>query len=226
MQLPGQFTRWSQSVAHRALRPQPLPLIFALSGPGYQFLPQIYDRWQQSYGKDFSTLILPKLLHTIKAHDIPRSTLLDLACGTGTLAIMMARRGWDVLGVDASIGMVQEAMRKTDGTRLPIAFTRQDMRSFSVPAQVGLVTCMFDGINHLMNARDLLRCFRCAHHALRTGGYLIFDVNNEFCYTDGVATDRGHQRSGLHDYTSKLIRRREEKCKERGYNVSSAGWLL
>jgi 2-polyprenyl-3-methyl-5-hydroxy-6-metoxy-1,4-benzoquinol methylase len=94
----------------------------------------------------------------------------------------MGRRGWDVVGVDVSDGMIQEAMRKSNGSRQPIAFSCQDMRAFSIPAQVGLITCMFDAINHLMNARDLLQCFRCVHRALNPGGYLMFDVNNELCY--------------------------------------------
>ncbi|HCV42759.1 MAG TPA: hypothetical protein DGH68_04705, partial [Bacteroidetes bacterium] len=82
---------------------------------GYKILPEVYDRWQQSYGKDFSTLILPKLLQTIKIHKIPTSSLLDLACGTGTLAVMMARRGWKVFGIDASEGMLREGRTKTKG---------------------------------------------------------------------------------------------------------------
>ena len=153
-----------------------------MSNTGYRFLPLIYDRWQQSYGKDFSALILPKLLQTIKAYSIPRSELLDIACGTGTLAIMMTRRGWDVLGMDISEGMIREAVEKSGSLHLPVTFSRRDMRSFSVPNRVGLITCIFDAINHLRNARDVLQCFRSVHRALRPGGYFVFDVNNELCY--------------------------------------------
>ncbi len=149
---------------------------------GYQILPEIYDRWQQSYGKDFSSLILPKLLRTIKTYKIPTSTLLDLASGTGSLALMMARRGWDVFAVDASEGMTGEGTRKAKGLQLPITFIRQDMRSLSLPRQVDLATCMFDAINHLTSSRDVLRCFRGVHAALQPSGYFIFDVNNELCY--------------------------------------------
>jgi 2-polyprenyl-3-methyl-5-hydroxy-6-metoxy-1,4-benzoquinol methylase len=149
---------------------------------GYKVLPEIYDRWQQSYGKDFSTLILPKLLRTIKKYGIRPPALLDLACGTGTLAIMMKRKGWDVLGIDASEAMIEVATRKTKSVRPPIAFLRQDMRSFASPRKVGLVTCMFDAINHLTSHTDVLRCFRGVNAVLETGGYFVFDVNNELCY--------------------------------------------
>ena len=108
--------------------------------------------------------------------------MLDVACGTGTLAIMMAQRGWDVRGIDISEGMIRQAVEKSKRSRLPVAFARQDMRSFTLSEQVGLITCMFDAINHLRSTRDVLRCFRAAHRALRPGGYFVFDVNNELCY--------------------------------------------
>ena len=60
---------------------------------GYRNLPPYYDRWQKSYGKDFSTLIFPRLLASIRPHRIGGRTMLDLACGTGTLALLLARRG-------------------------------------------------------------------------------------------------------------------------------------
>jgi ubiquinone/menaquinone biosynthesis C-methylase UbiE len=56
----------------------------------YEVLSRVYDPWQKSYGKDYSTIILPQLLATIKFLGIPKSTMLDLACGTGALAVLMA----------------------------------------------------------------------------------------------------------------------------------------
>ncbi len=150
--------------------------------PGYQALPEVYDRWQRSYGKDFSTLILPKLLHTIRTYGISTSSLLDLACGTGTLALLMARRGWKVFGVDASEGMLNEARKKVQRCRYPVAFTRQTMESFRLPERVMVTTCLFDAANHVTSPRSLLKCFRNVHAALIPGGFFIFDVNNELCY--------------------------------------------
>ncbi len=148
----------------------------------YSALPKVYDRWQQTYGKDFSSLILPRLLSAIRHYRIPKSTMLDLACGTGTLAVMMAKRGWKVWGIDASEGMVAESVKKLVGSDKLVKFLHQDMRQFILPSQVILTTCFFDSLNHLLTKKDLLRTFRAVHKALLPHGYFIFDVSNELCY--------------------------------------------
>lgn len=148
---------------------------------GYTVLPLIYDRWQQSYGKDYSTLILPRLLATVDACRLPASTMLDVACGTGSLALMMARRGWHVWGIDASPRMIATARAK----RAPagrVTFLRQDMREARLATRVRLATSMFDSLNHLLTVGELLKTFRSVRDCLETGGFFVFDLNNERCY--------------------------------------------
>jgi SAM-dependent methyltransferase len=149
---------------------------------GYKVLPLVYDRWQKSYGADYTTLILPRLLKTISQLNIPVSSLLDVACGTASLAKLLARRGWTVWGIDASERMVAEARRKFRSKRWPVTILRQDMRSIHLPTTVRLATSMFDSLNHVLTRRDLLRVFRGVHRSLVEGGYFIFDVNNELCF--------------------------------------------
>jgi SAM-dependent methyltransferase len=149
---------------------------------GYEFLPLIYDRWQKTYGADYSSLILPRLLATLRRYHSPTQTMVDIACGTGTLALMMAQRGWTVWGVDASERMVNEAQQKIRSKRWAITILRQDMRAICLPVKVGLATSMFDSVNHILTRRDLLRVFRGVQRALEPGGHFIFDVNNELCF--------------------------------------------
>lgn len=149
---------------------------------GYTVLPLVYDRWQKSFGKDYSGLILPRVLATLKTHDIRPGTMLDLACGTGSLALHMARRGWKVWGVDGSHLMIESARAKLRGPGLPVRFLRQDMRDLRLPEPVDLATCLFDSLNHLPGRGDLLRTFRAVASALKPGGYFVFDVNNERCF--------------------------------------------
>ncbi|HTR98415.1 MAG TPA: class I SAM-dependent methyltransferase [Bacteroidota bacterium] len=150
---------------------------------GYRHLPPYYDRWQKSYGKDFSTLILPKLLATIRVHRIAGSTMLDVACGTGTLAAMMARRGWEVTGIDASEGMIREATARGNASGLRLKFRRQDMRDLSLERPVHLATSFFDSLNHLMSGAELRETFRRIRAALLPRGWLVFDTSTERCFT-------------------------------------------
>ncbi|MGB5874111.1 MAG: class I SAM-dependent methyltransferase [Bacteroidota bacterium] len=149
---------------------------------GYSALPLVYDRWQKTYGEDYSSLILPRLISTIRGLRLRPTTMLDLACGTGSLAQMLARRGWDVWGVDASEGMLGVATGKRYPARSSVRFLLEDMRDFRLPEKVDLVTCMFDSINHLPASRDVLATFRSVYASLREGGFFVFDVNNERCY--------------------------------------------
>jgi ubiquinone/menaquinone biosynthesis C-methylase UbiE len=150
---------------------------------GYGVLPPIYDRWQKSYGKDFSELVLPRLLSAIRRHRISGDTLVDIACGTGSLALSMARRGWKVSGVDASQGMIDAASKKFHDARLPAELIVSDMRYFVLPHQVALATSFFDGLNHLLEPGELLEAFRAVYRSLAKGGWFIFDMNNEQCFS-------------------------------------------
>ena len=150
---------------------------------GYRILPAIYDRWQHTYGKDYSGLILPRLLRSIRQFAIPKDVMVDVACGTGSLAAMMARRGWKVIGVDASEGMLREASAKLKDRGVRVTLLCQEMQRLRLPKPVVLATSMFDSINHLHSTGDLFKTFAAVYRALQPGGYFIFDTNNEQCFT-------------------------------------------
>jgi SAM-dependent methyltransferase len=148
----------------------------------YIELPLVYDRWQRSYGKDYSAVILPLLLASLRRRRVKPAAMLDVACGTGSLALLLARRGWRVWGIDASGGMIAEAWKKTAPTGLPVVFLRQDMRTFRIPEQVGVAVSVFDSLNHLGTRAELRKTFQRVHAALAPEGWFMFDVNNERCY--------------------------------------------
>jgi SAM-dependent methyltransferase len=108
--------------------------------------------------------------------------MLDVACGTGSLALLMARRGWRVWGIDASGGMIAEAWKKAGRTGLTPIFLQQDMRTFRIPERVAVAVSVFDSLNHLNTLADLRGTFRRVHAALLPDGWFMFDVNNERCY--------------------------------------------
>jgi SAM-dependent methyltransferase len=106
-----------------------------------------------------------------------------VGCGTGTLALMMARRGWKGFGVDASEGMIREARAKVLASNGHVQFLQQDMRTFRLPGPVLVISALFDVMNHVTRLRDLSATFRAVYRALLPSGLFIFDTNNEHCYT-------------------------------------------
>jgi SAM-dependent methyltransferase len=149
---------------------------------GYTALSPIYDRWQTLHGPDFTSVILPRLLATIATHVPPVRTHHDVACGTGTLVLEMARRGWAASGSDASPGMISAARKKAADAGVAAHFDVQDMRALTLPAPAGIITSCFDSVNHLVTLRDLRAFCASAAGALATGGILAFDTNAERCY--------------------------------------------
>jgi SAM-dependent methyltransferase len=102
----------------------------------------------------------------------------DLACGTGTTALALARKGIGMYGVDLSPHMCHLARDKARRAGLSVRVFHGDMRSFRLPQKVDLITCEYDALNHVPQRADLGKVARAVKRALRPGGYFFFDVNN------------------------------------------------
>ena len=105
--------------------------------------------------------------------------VLDLACGTGSMTIELAGRGYDMIGIDGSENMLSEAFLRAEN--LPgILWLCQDMRSFELYGTVGAVTCCLDSLNYLTAEGDLLKCFLSVHNYLDPDGLFVFDMNTPY----------------------------------------------
>lgn len=113
-----------------------------------------------------------------------RNTILDLGCGTGTLTELLARKGYDMIGVDNAQEMLQIAMDKRDRSGLDILYLLQDMREFELYGAVGAVISVCDSINYLLEEEDILQTFRLVHNYLYPGGVFIFDFNTVYKYAN------------------------------------------
>ena len=105
------------------------------------------------------------------------SSVLDLACGTGSMSLLLARRGLQVTGVDVSARMLDVARLKFSGAQLYAEFIEADMRSFELKEPVDAVICVFDSLNYLAEPDDVQATFASVHRALKPGGLFVFDVN-------------------------------------------------
>ena len=103
----------------------------------------------------------------------------DLACGTGSMALLLAREGLSVLGVDQSEEMLTQAADKAAELENPPYFIRQKMERLRLPMPVDLVVCCLDGVNYVTRPEALRETFARVFKALNPGGLFLFDVNSE-----------------------------------------------
>ncbi len=103
--------------------------------------------------------------------------ILDLACGTGNMTLLLAKQGYQMIGIDGSHQMIDVAKEKTAKAGFNIPFSQGDFRKFTVPEPQDLVICLYDSLNYLLEEKDLNQAFQQVHRALVPGGYFIFDMN-------------------------------------------------
>ncbi len=145
-----------------------------MSYNGYRAIARVYDRLNDEIDyhawADFIEGCFDRFL-------TQRPTLvLDLACGTGSMALELAARGYDVIGIDGSADMLSEAYLRNAG-RYNILWLEQDMRSFELYGTVGAVTCCLDSLNYLLKNEELCSSFRLVWNYLDPGGLFLFDMN-------------------------------------------------
>lgn len=120
----------------------------------------------------------------------PGGRLLDLATGTGSVALEFAARGSIVTGVDLSEPMVIEARRKADERALTADFLCADLRDFSLPQEFDHAVCLYDSLNYILEEAHLKQAFANTRAALKPGGLLIFDVNTVHALEAELFTQR------------------------------------
>ena len=106
-------------------------------------------------------------------------SVLDLACGTGSMTVELARRGYDMTGIDLSDDMLAVARKKCDAERFrhSVLLLSQDMSQFELYGTVDAIVCCLDSLNYLTKKDALYRAFTHAHNYLEPDGLFIFDMN-------------------------------------------------
>lgn len=142
----------------------------------YDFLAGCYDRL--TYDVDHAAWADYIEKHFAK-EPLPGRTILDLACGTGSLTRELARRGYEMIGVDQSPEMLAEAAEKNRGAA-PIEpiFLCQSMEKLDLYGTVDACVCCLDSVNYVTDPKKLQRAFGRVHLFLTPGGLFLFDVNS------------------------------------------------
>ncbi|EEQ57555.1 class I SAM-dependent methyltransferase [Enterocloster sp. OA13] len=123
----------------------------------------------------------------LKEYQVTDGLVLDLGCGTGSLTELMARSGYDMIGIDNSGEMLQIAMNKRNASGLDILYLLQDMRGFELYGTVRAVISICDSMNYMMEYEELVEVFRLVNNYLDPKGVFIFDLNTEYKYREMLA---------------------------------------
>lgn len=127
------------------------------------------------------------LTEVLKNHGITDGLLLDLGCGTGNMTELLAKAGYDMIGIDNAEEMLQIAMDKKRYTGHDILYLLQDMREFELYGTVRGIVCVCDSINYILGEEELTEVFRLVNNYLDPGGVFVFDFNTTYKYREVLA---------------------------------------
>ena len=163
----------------------------------YDELAEIYDQFQ----KDIDTVQWADYLDGLIKKFGPASgdgkngklLLCDLGCGTAGVTIEMSRLGYESIGIDQSMQMLDKAREKSHAAGADILFLCQDITGFELFGTVDVFLCLLDTVNHIVDPAALESMFLQFKNYLNPGGLFIFDVarprhlkktlGNHFFYT-------------------------------------------
>ncbi len=112
-------------------------------------------------------------------YDYKPRKILDLACGTGSITVPLAQRGYEMWGLDRAVEMMEQAKKKAERIGEHIHFAQGDMRDFVLPATFDAILCLYDSINYAVGLTELEQVFERVFDALVPEGLFIFDITTE-----------------------------------------------
>lgn len=142
---------------------------------GYCDFARFYDILQQEV--DYREIAD---FYCVKIHEMggkKDGVLLDLACGTGSLSVLFAQKGYDVVGVDASDQMLSAALNKPHDN---IRYLCQSMEELDLPVMADVTVCALDSINHLPDLEAISAAFQRVWRFTNPGGVFLFDINTPY----------------------------------------------
>lgn len=147
----------------------------------YSSFASVYDQFMDNVPYEEWAEYLTGLLKEYQVND---GLVLDLGCGTGSLTEILAKKGYDMIGIDNSEDMLQMAMEKRADSGLDILYLLQDMREFELYGTVSAVVSICDSMNYLTDYEDLVETMRLVNNYLDPKGVFIFDMNTVHKYRD------------------------------------------
>ncbi len=140
----------------------------------YQALAASYDRLTNDV--DYEAVV-DFYFRILAGEGLRPRTAADLACGTGSVTALLARRGLQVVAVDQSEEMLTLASQKAEGLSPRPVFVRQRLEQLRLGRGVDLAVCALDSLDYITDPALCARAISRVYKALNPGGIFIFDVN-------------------------------------------------
>ena len=147
----------------------------------YTSFAQVYDLFMDNVPYEEWCEYIKDILHQYGIED---GLLLDLGCGTGKMCRIMSQYGYDLIGIDNSIEMLDIAREQNDAG---ILYLNQDMREFELYGTVRAVYCACDSVNYILSEEELTSVFKLVNNYLDPRGLFVFDFNPEYKYRELLA---------------------------------------
>jgi SAM-dependent methyltransferase len=137
----------------------------------YDAIARLYDPWSRSVTEDVS-------FYVEQAERVAPGPIVELAVGTGRIAVPIAAAGVSVIGVDSSSGMLEICRERAEvaGVGELVELRFGDLREPPVSERVELVICPFRSYLHLHTDEERLGALRAARELLVPDGRFVFDV--------------------------------------------------
>lgn len=147
----------------------------------YTSFAQVYDMFMDNVSYDEWAGYIKQRLYD---YGIKSGTVLDLGCGTGKITRFMAKCGYDMIGIDNAMDMLEIAYESDTEN---ILYLMQDMRELELFGTVNAVYSSCDCLNYILSEDDLLLVFEKVRLYLDEDGVFIFDMNTPYKYTELLA---------------------------------------
>ncbi len=168
----------------------------------------VYDTWYGTKLAEETTQESVKVLADLAAG----GTVLELAIGTGRVALPLAARGLSVHGIDASEAMVAKLREKPGGDAIPV--TIGDFADVAVDGAFDLVFVVFNTLFNLTSQDEQVRCFHNVARHLTAGGVFVVDafvpgisgaVDNQAVRTAHITADSVYLEASVHDPVTQTV---------------------
>ena len=177
----------------------------------YENFAKVYDIFMENIPYEEWVLYLEKIF---KKYEKSPKLVAELGCGTGTMTTLLAKKGYEMIGIDFSEQMLAKAREKAIDNKVNILFLEQDMTEFELYGTVDCVISVCDSINYILEEEQLFKVFKLVNNYLEPKGLFIFDINTKYKFENILGCNSFSQTTEDAAYTLENYYDEEEELNE------------